>query len=197
MPGPFRFLADEQILEAAAGLFARHGFTQTSVQRVATAVGLSKTGLLHHFPSKDALAEAVTERSIALMSEVLEAVRALPTGPERDRLALTLLVDQAMSRPGLTAFSLNHITTGSRPTASDHHLILEAFGLSADSGLSERRLRVIGALGALAIASLTVVGTGQAGNWRSHIVATAYDALGHDQASRTTPKQAKRPGAGS
>src|SRR3712207_8758015 len=46
-------------LPISAALFARRGFEQTSVQAIADAVGLSKAGLLHHFPSKDALRAAV------------------------------------------------------------------------------------------------------------------------------------------
>lgn len=43
------------ILEAALSLYARNGFSQTSVASVAEAVGMSQPGLLHHFPSKNAL----------------------------------------------------------------------------------------------------------------------------------------------
>ena len=66
VPTPFRQQVDAGILDRAAGLFAQRGFAKTSLQDVADAVGLSKAGLLHHFPSKDALREGVLSHAAAL-----------------------------------------------------------------------------------------------------------------------------------
>lgn len=52
----------EQILTAAAELFAEGGYRATSMVAVAESSGLSQTGLLHHFPSKEALLAGVLER---------------------------------------------------------------------------------------------------------------------------------------
>jgi AcrR family transcriptional regulator len=49
----------EAILRAASRLFARHGYRGTSLASIAEAAGLSQPGLLHHFPSKQALLLAV------------------------------------------------------------------------------------------------------------------------------------------
>ncbi|MFQ6331274.1 TetR/AcrR family transcriptional regulator [Nocardia sp. CWNU-33] len=52
-----------RIVEAALGLFAAHGYRGTSLAAVAEAAGITRSGLLHHFPSKEALlAEALAER---------------------------------------------------------------------------------------------------------------------------------------
>src|SRR5215212_286207 len=88
---PFRQQIDETILDAAAALFARHGFEQTSLKALADAVGLSKAGLLHHFPSKDALFEAAWRHSHVLSRQVVEQVSPMPAGPARERRALELL----------------------------------------------------------------------------------------------------------
>jgi len=45
----------EEILRAANELFAVQGFHGTSLSSIATRVGLSEPGLLHHFPSKEHL----------------------------------------------------------------------------------------------------------------------------------------------
>jgi AcrR family transcriptional regulator len=74
---PFRQQVDEGILDRAAGLFARHGFEQTSLQAVADAVGLSKAGLLHHFPSKGALHEAVMDQAEGLGRRAVGALASL------------------------------------------------------------------------------------------------------------------------
>ena len=52
----------ERILSAAAALFADHGYRGTSMVAVADAAGLSQTGLLHHFPSKELLLAGVLQR---------------------------------------------------------------------------------------------------------------------------------------
>jgi AcrR family transcriptional regulator len=52
----------ERILAAAAALFAETGYRGTSMVAVAEAAGLSQTGLLHHFPSKELLLAGVLQR---------------------------------------------------------------------------------------------------------------------------------------
>jgi AcrR family transcriptional regulator len=49
----------EAILAAARQLFAKRGYRGTSLASIAEAAGLSQPGLLHHYPSKDALLLAV------------------------------------------------------------------------------------------------------------------------------------------
>lgn len=72
---------DADIVETAAALFATHGFDHTSLQQVADAVGYSKTGLLHRFPSKDALLRAAAAATFAAIAAVADDVAALPAGP--------------------------------------------------------------------------------------------------------------------
>jgi AcrR family transcriptional regulator len=52
----------DRILDAAYELFASRGVRTTTIATIADQVGLSEAGLLHHFPSKDALLLAVLER---------------------------------------------------------------------------------------------------------------------------------------
>ncbi len=183
MARAFRQQIDEGILDRAAGLFARHGFTQTSVQAVADAVGLSKAGLLHYFPSKDALREAVFRCSQDLQREVYDQVADLPPGPERDRLVLETIVDQAMARPGLVSFTLGaHTALDLGPSAVGPEggtgTLVESFGTGSEPG-PERLLRITGALAALSMLVLTAHRAGKGSVWRGHIVATSFDALGH------------------
>jgi len=51
-----------RILETAYDLFYRQGFARVGVDRVAASAGITKRTLYAHFPSKDALLEAVLER---------------------------------------------------------------------------------------------------------------------------------------
>lgn len=97
---------DQVILDAAAGIFATHGFAHTSVQQVADAVGYSKAGLLHRYGTKDGLYRAVVTNGTATVSEILASVEALGTGPDRLRDVLALLTEKALERPGMVRLML-------------------------------------------------------------------------------------------
>jgi len=63
------------ILDAALEVFAQSGYRSGSLRDVANLVGISEAGLLHHFPNKVKLLEAVLEhrddlsRSIVIMDD--------------------------------------------------------------------------------------------------------------------------------
>jgi AcrR family transcriptional regulator len=52
-------LARAKIIDVAFEHFARHGYRGSSLGRIADSAGISQSGLLHHFPSKAALLQAV------------------------------------------------------------------------------------------------------------------------------------------
>jgi AcrR family transcriptional regulator len=49
------------IVRTALPVFAERGYTQTTLEAVATLCGLTRSGILHHFSSKEALFRAVLE----------------------------------------------------------------------------------------------------------------------------------------
>ena len=49
----------EQIVESATELFSRAGYRNATILEIAEHAGISRTGALHHFASKEALLEAV------------------------------------------------------------------------------------------------------------------------------------------
>ncbi|MGW8483079.1 TetR/AcrR family transcriptional regulator [Microbacterium sp. NPDC055903] len=52
----------EEILDAALGVIAQHGYRKASVRELAEAVGLSPAGLLHYFGSKEELFTAILRK---------------------------------------------------------------------------------------------------------------------------------------
>src|SRR4051794_29426326 len=105
-----RHQVEEEILDRVAGQFAQHGFEHTSLKSLADAVGLSKAGLLHHFPSKDALFRAARQLGADQSRQVRNQAADLPLGPARDRRVLELLTDIALDRPGLVALMFRAVT---------------------------------------------------------------------------------------
>jgi AcrR family transcriptional regulator len=182
---------EQEIVDRAAALFARHGYAQTSLQAVADAVGYSKAGLLHHFPSKEALYDAARSLSEAQAQHVLEVVDHLPLGPARDLHAIEALVDSALTTPGLTALNLSQVSTlayggpGQR-TAHDGKVIFRTFGVDPASSDPDRLIRVIGALAALSVVAVVAHQVAEPAAWRDRIIAASFDALGHRRPSASS-----------
>lgn len=70
-----------RILTAATRLFAAQGFEGTTLQEVADAVGVRKPSVLHYFPTKEDLGEAVDRQILEHWSQVVPiALRDAGTG---------------------------------------------------------------------------------------------------------------------
>ncbi len=193
VPNPFRQQIDASIVDTAAALIARRGIAKTSVQDVADAVGLSKSGLLRHFPSKDALHEAVLAHAETLALRVLDAVHHLPPGPERDRRAVDLVVDIALAHPGVVALLIAPAGDGltDPPPCPEHgpteDAVLRAFDVVAGETEIGRTIRVLHALSGLAVLAIAAHRQDQVLEWRPHLVATCLDALGHGRPAVPAP----------
>jgi TetR/AcrR family transcriptional regulator len=62
----------ERILDAALASFATRGYEATSLDALADSLGVRKQSILYWFPSKEALLEAVIDRSAGELREALE-----------------------------------------------------------------------------------------------------------------------------
>jgi TetR/AcrR family transcriptional regulator len=101
-------------LSAAMRLFAAHGFEGTALQDIADAVGVTKPAILHHFPSKEHMRQAVLDVILSHWNEALprlllaatagddrfdavfgETCRFFATDPDRARM----LMREALDRP--------------------------------------------------------------------------------------------------
>lgn len=90
----------EKILEAAEELFARRGFAGVGLSEIAEAVGLGKSSLFHHFPTKAQLYAAVMERILAEIEQALtRALAAGGTPVERFDRWVDTIVDVLGARP--------------------------------------------------------------------------------------------------
>lgn len=77
------------LLKAAESVVLQQGVGCLTLDAVAAAAGVSKGGLLHHFPSKDLLVEALVLRSANLWRECYcDSYERTPAGPGRMTRAL-------------------------------------------------------------------------------------------------------------
>lgn len=73
---PERTNRRDNIIEAATNLFIRQGYSATSVQQIADAVGCTKAALYYHFKEgKREILQAVLEHSIPDFVAILEACK--------------------------------------------------------------------------------------------------------------------------
>jgi len=73
----------DTILDAYARLLADEGERGATLDAAARLAGVSKGGLLYHFPSKESLAEALCDRLEELVRADAEAMRTAPEGAAR------------------------------------------------------------------------------------------------------------------
>ncbi|MFA7416767.1 MAG: TetR/AcrR family transcriptional regulator [Rhizobium sp.] len=82
----------ELLLRIAAKLFREKGYTATSIRDIAKRAHIESSALYYYFASKEALLDAVLERSInSVMAAVREAIRQLPADASpRERFRVSI-----------------------------------------------------------------------------------------------------------
>jgi AcrR family transcriptional regulator len=97
----------DRILDACSRLLLRYGYAKTTVSEIAAEAGISKGAIYLHFPSKEAMAEALIWREAELAQHLIaERLRADPQGGSFYSLYLHSL-RVAADRPLLRAFYTN------------------------------------------------------------------------------------------
>lgn len=95
-----------RILCEAASLFRRHGYTGTSMADLSEAVGITKSSLYHHFPSKEALlleiVQITVDRVMPMIREIVDTP--IPAADKLERAITTHLVEGLRDRDNLACF---------------------------------------------------------------------------------------------
>jgi AcrR family transcriptional regulator len=102
------------ILDAALEVFAQSGYRSGSLRDVAAIVGISEAGLLHHFPNKVKLLEAVLEHRDDLSRDKVDVDAA------DGALTLQGLVDLAVYNASVPGVVELYCTLSAEATSSDH-----------------------------------------------------------------------------
>jgi TetR/AcrR family transcriptional regulator len=116
----------QQILDTAIDVFAKFGFRGTTTKQIARAAGVSEATIFLHFPSKEALYEAILEevtQSQQPLTGILEGAGDAPLAEVLSSLAQAFMrkehKDSALVRLALYS-ALEQHTLGCR--LAEHHL---------------------------------------------------------------------------
>ncbi len=91
-PSTRRTSSREGILNAAQTVVLADGAAHLTLDAVAERAGVSKGGLLYHFPTKELLLQAMVDRQVRRIEQVRQgALDRLPPGPGRELRACVLL----------------------------------------------------------------------------------------------------------
>ena len=72
----------EEILQAAAELFASEGYTATSTRTIAQAVGLRQASLFHYYPRKETILAELLDRTLRPTLDMSRRLEQADLGPE-------------------------------------------------------------------------------------------------------------------
>ncbi|MHC4109245.1 MAG: TetR/AcrR family transcriptional regulator, partial [Planctomycetota bacterium] len=102
----------ERILDAAELHFAARGFAGASMREIAGGVGLNPASLYNHFSSKQALYEAVLDRGLRPIFELLDTLHATDWSPESLDDETTTLLTRLAQRPHLARLIVHEALAG-------------------------------------------------------------------------------------
>ena len=133
-----------EILDAATGLFGRHGYDVTTVQTIAAAAGVAAGTVYLYFPSKEAILDALQE---AFEAGLLDRVAAIATDvlAEEDASGEIIRYEEVVERliDGMVAYSLENRAATELLARHVGRAAVIADPLALQSGLNDVLSRVI------------------------------------------------------
>ena len=133
------------IMDAAEAVVIEAGASHMTLDAVAAKAGVSKGGLLHHFPSKVALLEAMIKRQIEIRQEAREKIcNELPESPSRQVKGFVqsiLYRDRGHDSLGASLFAA--VAHNPRLNEPVHKVIRQIYGEFASSGMKFERAAII------------------------------------------------------
>jgi len=141
----------EEILAAAFDLLARKGYSRTTVAELAEAVGLSQTGLLHYFGTKEELFTAVLRRRDELSRRRAASAREQSAAGSPPVPSAAELVTEAVRHdaevPGLVQLSARFSAEASDPDHPAHEFFHDRYEASrAGAAEAVRGMQAVGRL---------------------------------------------------
>jgi AcrR family transcriptional regulator len=132
----------ESVLRVAIELFNRQGYDATSMGDLARELGLTKSAIYHHVPSKEHLLELALDEALGELTTALETVRADPSYSPEQRLRAAVRSSVVVLAEHLPAVTLLLRVRGNTPAEQNalarrrdiDHRLAEMVREAADSG---------------------------------------------------------------
>jgi AcrR family transcriptional regulator len=102
-------VAREAVLDAFESLLIEEGERAATLDAVARLAGVSKGGLLYHFPNKEAMISVLLERLDRLLAEDLAAMAAAPEGAAAFFIKSSVWADTPLDRVFVAATRLAEV----------------------------------------------------------------------------------------
>ena len=102
-------VAREAVLDAFESLLIEEGERAATLDAVAKLAGVSKGGLLYHFPNKEAMISVLLERLDRLLAEDLAAMAAAPEGAAAFFIKSSVWADTPLDRVFVAATRLAEV----------------------------------------------------------------------------------------
>ena len=138
----------EKILDTAESLYARFGFAGVGMRAVADSVGVSKSALFHHFPSKRELWAAVHERCFLEFDARLAAADARARDAhERLCLFVESVIDALVENPARaplllrSLFEVDHDEPADQAARDVLQRVLARVAAGLEQGMASGELR--------------------------------------------------------
>ncbi len=103
----------EKILQIAASLFVKKGYTATSMREIAAEAGIGKATIYYHYPDKEAIARALIKRTVYEMQGALKIMEAEDDPRQRIKVAVTYSVEYLLESADIISVVRREVT-GSR-----------------------------------------------------------------------------------
>jgi len=90
-----------RVLDAAESVFAESGFAGASVRDIAARAGLNAASLYNYYPGKQELYEAVLDRSLLPILEMLGGLAGTAVGEDASLEVVDVVIDHIAERPAI------------------------------------------------------------------------------------------------
>ena len=130
----------ERVLEAAKTVFSAGG-KEASLEAVARQAGVGIGTLYRHFPTRDALYEAVYRREVEHLADLAEALKSDPSPSHALRIWLRSNVEFIATKKGMSAALALAAQASSELSAYSFDRLTRAVGLLLDRAVAAGEIR--------------------------------------------------------
>jgi AcrR family transcriptional regulator len=130
----------ERVLEAAKAVFSAGG-PEASLEAVAKRAGVGIGTLYRHFPTREALFEAVYRREVQQLGELAEALKSEPSPVDALRRWLRSNVEFVATKKGMSAALALAMNSQSDLTAYSFERLTKAVGALLDRAVAAGEIR--------------------------------------------------------